>query len=115
LIDFFLLFDLFLISEKGADAMKNLATLPRSAKVRIRGQITIPQDIREDLNLDEQTMVNIFRVGKVVLVTPKRLERASLARRVEREMKREGLTLEDLLSDLRSQRKRYVEEAHSRD
>jgi AbrB family looped-hinge helix DNA binding protein len=95
--------------------MKNLATLPRSAKVRIRGQITIPQDIREDLNLDEQTMVNIFRVGKVVLVTPKRLERASLARRVEREMKREGLTLEGLLSDLKSQRKRYLEEAYSRD
>jgi len=70
--------------------MKNLTTLPRSAKVRIRGQITIPQDIREDLNLDEQTRVNIFRVGKVVLVTPKRLERASLARRVEGEMKREG-------------------------
>lgn len=95
--------------------MKNLATLPRSAKVRIRGQITIPQDIREDLNLDEQTMVNIFRVGKVVLVTPKRLERASLARRVAGEMKREGLTLKGLLSDLKSQRKRYLEEAYSRD
>jgi len=95
--------------------MKNLATLPRSAKVRIRGQITIPQDIREDLNLDEQTMVNIFRVGRVVLVTPKRLERASLARKVEGEMKREGLTLEALLSDLKSQRKRYLEEAYSKD
>jgi len=95
--------------------MKNLATLPRPARVRIRGQITIPQDIREDLNLDEQTMVNIFRVGKVMLVTPKRLERASLAKRVEREMKREGLTLEDLLSDLKSHRKRYFEETYSTD
>ena len=95
--------------------MKNLATLPRSAKVRIRGQITIPRDMREDLNLDEQTMVNIFRVGKVMLVTPKRLERASLAKKVEGKMKREGLTLEGLLSDLKSQRKRYLEEAFSRD
>ena len=95
--------------------MKNLATLPRSAKVRIRGQITIPQDIREDLNLDEQTMVNIFHVGKVLLMTPKRLERASLARKVEREMKREGLTLEDLLADLKSQRERFLEEAFSKD
>jgi AbrB family looped-hinge helix DNA binding protein len=95
--------------------MKNLATLPRSAKIRIRGQITIPQDIREEMNLDEQTMVNIFRVGKVLLMTPKRLERALLAKRVEREMKRKGLTLEDLLSDLKSQRKRYLEETYSRD
>ena len=95
--------------------MKDSATLPRSAKVRIRGQITIPQDIREEMNLDDQTMVNIFRVGKVLLMTPKRLQRASLAKKVEREMKREGLSLEDLLADLRSQRKRYREEAHSKD
>ena len=95
--------------------MKDSATLPRSAKVRLRGQITIPQDIREEMNLDDQTMVNIFRVGKVLLMTPKRLQRVSLAKRVEREMKREGLSLEDLLADLRSQRKRYLEEIYSED
>ena len=95
--------------------MKNFATLPRSARVRIRGQITIPQDIREQMNLDEHATVNIFRVGKVLLMTPKRLERASLAKKVERELKREGMTLEDLLRDLKLQRKRYFEEAHSKD
>ncbi len=95
--------------------MKNLASLPRTAKVRIRGQVTIPQDIREEMNLDEQSTVNIFRVGKVLLMTPKALQRASLARKVEREMKREGLTLEDLLRDLRSQRKRYFDEAYEKD
>ncbi len=95
--------------------MKNMATWPRSAKVRIRGQITIPQDIREEMNLDEQATVYIFRVGKVLLMTPKRLQRASLAKSMEREMKREGLSLEDLLADLRSQRKRYLEETYSKD
>jgi len=95
--------------------VKNFATAPRPARVRIRGQITIPQDIREDMNLDEQAMMNLFRVGKVLLLTPKRLERASLAKKVEREMKREGLTLEGLLADLKFQRKRYLEEAYSKD
>ena len=95
--------------------MKDFATIPRSARVRIRGQITIPQDIREEMNLDEQATVSIFRVGRVLLMTPKRLERASLAKKVEREMKREGVTLEDLLADLRRQRKRYLEEAYSKD
>ena len=95
--------------------MRDFATVPRSARVRIRGQITIPQDIREEMNLDEQATVNIFRVGKVLLMTAKRLERASLAKKVEREMKRQGLTLQDLLADLRFQRKRYREEAHSKD
>jgi AbrB family looped-hinge helix DNA binding protein len=95
--------------------MRDFATMPRSARVRIRGQITIPQDIREEMNLDEQATVNIFRVGKVLLMTPKRLQRASLAKKVERELKREGMTLEDLLTDLKLQRKRYLEEAHSKD
>ena len=95
--------------------MKAFATVPRSARIRIRGQITIPQDIREEMNLDAQATINLFRVGKVLLMTPKRLERASLARKVEREMKREGLTLEDLLADLKSQRERYLEEAFSKD
>ena len=95
--------------------MRDFATMPRSARVRIRGQITIPQDIREEMNLDEQATVNIFRVGKVLLMTPKRLHRASLAKKVERELKREGMTLEDLLTDLKLQRKRYFEEVHSKD
>jgi len=95
--------------------MKALATVPRSARVRIRGQITIPQDIREEMNLDAQDTIYLFRVGKVLLMTPKRMERASLAKKVEREMKREGLTLEDLLAGLKSQRKRYLEEAFAKD
>ncbi len=95
--------------------MKDFATVPRSARVRIRGQITIPQDFREEMNLDERAVVNIFRVGKVLLMTPKRLQRASLAKQAEREMKRGRLSLEDLLADLRSQRKRYLDESHTKD
>jgi len=95
--------------------MRDFATTPRPARVRIRGQITIPQDIREEMNLDEQATVNIFRVGKVLLMTPKRMQRASLAKAVEREMKREGLSLEDLLADLEAQRKRYFEESYAKD
>ena len=95
--------------------MKTLVTVPRAARVRIRGQITIPQDIREEMDLDAQDTIYLFRVGKVLLMTPKRMERASLAKKVEREMKREGLTLEDLLAGLKSQRKRYLEEAFAKD
>lgn len=95
--------------------MRDFATIPRPARVRIRGQITIPREIREEMNLDEQSAVNIFRVGKALLMTPKRLQRSSLAKKVEREMKRQGLSLEDLLADLRSQRKHYLEEAGEKD
>jgi bifunctional DNA-binding transcriptional regulator/antitoxin component of YhaV-PrlF toxin-antitoxin module len=87
----------------------------RLIRVRSRGQLTIPQDLREALNLDEETGLNVFRVGKVLLMTPKRLQRASLASEVEREMKREGLTLDDLLKDLKDQRERYLAETYSKD
>ncbi len=95
--------------------MRDFATTPRLAKVRIRGQVTIPRDIREEMNLDEEATVNLFRVGKALLMTPKQLQRSSLAKKVEREMKRQGLALDDLLADLRTQRKRYLEEAGEKD
>jgi bifunctional DNA-binding transcriptional regulator/antitoxin component of YhaV-PrlF toxin-antitoxin module len=95
--------------------MENMATVPKLVRVRSRGQLTIPQDMREALSLDEDTGLNIFRVGKVLIMSPKRLQRASLAKEVEREMKRRGLTLKDLISDLRVQREKYLAEAYPED
>ena len=95
--------------------MEEFSTTSRLVRLRSRGQLTLPQDLREALNLDEESGLNVFRVGKVLLMTPKRLQRASLASEVEREMKREGLTLEDLLKDLKGQRKRYLAETYPKD
>ena len=95
--------------------MEEFSTTSRLVRIRSRGQLTLPQDLREALNLDEESGLNVFRVGKVLLMTPKRLQRASLASEVEREMKREGLTLENLLKDLKGQRKRYLAETYPKD
>ena len=95
--------------------MENIATAPKLVRVRSRGQLTIPQDMREALSLDEDTGLNIFRVGKVLIMSPKRLQRASLAKEVKREMKRRGLTLKDLISDLKVQREKYLAEAYPED
>jgi bifunctional DNA-binding transcriptional regulator/antitoxin component of YhaV-PrlF toxin-antitoxin module len=95
--------------------MEAMATAPKLVRVRSRGQLTIPQEMREALRLDESTGLNIFRVGKVLILSPRRLQRASLAKEVEREMKRQGLTLKDLISDLRVQRKKYLAEAYPED
>ena len=95
--------------------MQTFTTTSRLVRIRSRGQLTIPQDLREALDLDEETGLNVFRVGKVLLMTPKRLQRGALASDVEREMKREGVTLEDLLKDLKDQRKRYLAETYPKD
>lgn len=95
--------------------MESIATAPKLVRVRSRGQLTIPQDMREALSLDENTGLSIFRVGKVLIMSPRRLQRASLAKEVEREMKRQKLTLKDLISDLRVQREKYLAEAYPED
>jgi bifunctional DNA-binding transcriptional regulator/antitoxin component of YhaV-PrlF toxin-antitoxin module len=92
--------------------MEEFSTRSRLVRIRSRGQLTLPQDLRKALNLDEESGLTVFRVGKVLLMTPKRLQRVSIASEVEREMKREGLTLEDLLKDLKGQRKRYLAETY---
>ena len=95
--------------------MEAFTTTSRLVRIRSRGQMTIPQDLREALDLGKDTGLNVFRVGKVLLMTPKRLQRASLASEVDREMKREELTLDDLLRDLKGQRKRYLGETYPED
>ena len=95
--------------------MEESTTTSRLVRIRPRGQLTIPQDLREALGLDEETGLNVFRVGRVLLMTPKRLQRAALASEVEREMKLEGLSLVELLKDLKNQRKRYLAETYPKD
>ncbi|MCX5867509.1 MAG: AbrB/MazE/SpoVT family DNA-binding domain-containing protein [Proteobacteria bacterium] len=79
-------------------------------KIWGRGQITIPVRLRRELRLDDEQALEVFRVGKSLVLTPKKLLGDSLAHQVEKEMKKEGLSLEDLLSDLRKERARYRRE-----
>ena len=87
-----------------------LATSPKTVKIWERGQLTIPKEVREDLDLSDFTTVSIFRVGKNIIITPKKLLRANLARKFEKAMKKEKLTLKDLLSGLEKERERYNRE-----
>jgi bifunctional DNA-binding transcriptional regulator/antitoxin component of YhaV-PrlF toxin-antitoxin module len=86
--------------------MEEYGTPARLIRIRSRGQITIPQEIREALQIDETMGLNVLRVGKALVMTPRRLERASLSREMEKELNKEGLSLEDLLQELRAQRER---------
>ncbi len=96
--------------------MPEFSTVPKSARIRTRGQLTIPQEIFEKPWIWMRVQPSIsLESEKALLITLKRLQRASLAKAVGREMKREGLTLKDLVAELRAQRRRYVEEKYPRD
>jgi AbrB family looped-hinge helix DNA binding protein len=81
-------------------------------KIRERGQLTIPAELRNDLGLAENDALNMIKVGDALILTQKRLAGDALSQKMGKAMKKKGLTLDDLLKDLKSQRKRYTKEAH---
>lgn len=87
-----------------------VTTAPKSVKIWGSGQLTIPRDLRIALHLDESAHVNIFAVGPCLVLTSKSLMRSALAKNVQKSMKEQGMTLKDLLKDLKDQRRRYSDE-----
>ncbi len=89
-----------------------IASVPKPIKLWGRGQLTIPKEVREALKLENETHLNVFVVGRCLVMTPKPLLRAPLAKEVEKAMKAQGLGLEDLLGSLKEQRRRYNQETY---
>jgi len=76
-------------------------------KVWGKGQLTIPASIRKELNLTEETPLTLVKVGNVILMTPKVLQVDALVKKARKEMKKAGLTIDDIMTDLDRQRGRY--------
>ncbi len=89
-----------------------ITTLPKTVKLWGRGQLTIPKAVRQTLRLSDETELTVFVVGSCLILTPKRLLRASLAKEAERSMKAKGLSLDDVLQTLKEQRERYNQERY---
>ena len=90
-----------------------VTTIPKSVKLWGRGQLTIPKEVREALKLDEATQLSVFVVGKCLMLTQKSLTRASLAKEVEKSMVKKGISLKNLLDDLKAERQRYTQEKYA--
>ena len=83
-----------------------------SVKVRGRGQVTIPASIRKELDLGDDATLSVVKVGDVLMLTPRKLIGDAVAKKAARAMKKSGLRLEDLLTDLDKQRDRYNRERY---
>ena len=89
-----------------------ISPVPKHVKLWGRGQMTIPKEFREALKLDDETQLNIFVVGQSLVLTPKKLMRNGLSKNMEKSMKQQQLSLEDLLRDLKNERQRFVKEKY---
>lgn len=89
-----------------------VAIAPQAVKLWGRGQLTIPKGIRKALRLDDRAVLNIFAVGNNLILTRKQLLGPSLAKEFQRAMKKQGLTLKDVLKELRAQRRQLARERY---
>lgn len=81
-------------------------------RVRDRGQLTIPKEIREKGSLDEGEAVTIIPVGEAILVSPQKLGLEEARREIRKLMKKSGVTAEELLEGLKEERGKLYEETY---
>jgi len=84
----------------------------KTKKVRVwgKGQLTIPVEIRERLNIKENSYLEIFQIGKAIIATPENLIVKELADSFQKEMLKNDVDLKKLLQDLREGNHAYETE-----
>ena len=70
-------------------------------KMREKGQVTIPVDIRESLHLSKDSLLSVTKVGNGILLTPKPSKFDGFADKFSKEAEKKGISLEDLLKELK--------------
>lgn len=70
-------------------------------RMREKGQVTIPAGIRESLHLSKDSMLSVTKVGDGILLTPKPSVYEAVSARFTKAAKEKGITLGDLLKDLK--------------
>jgi bifunctional DNA-binding transcriptional regulator/antitoxin component of YhaV-PrlF toxin-antitoxin module len=83
-------------------------------KLRERGQLTIPYEYRKELGLGKEDMLNVLKIGDVLVLVPRQLAGDVISKKIESAVKKKGLTLENLLKNLKEQRKRYSRETYAK-
>ncbi len=73
-------------------------------RMREKGQITIPAEIRESLHLDKDSLLSIAKVGDGILITSKPSVFESVSAKFSKTAEEKGITLQDLLKDLKKVR-----------
>ena len=82
-------------------------TNPKKVRVWGKGQFTIPVEIRERLQIHEGTILDVIRVGRSIVVTPERSRVREITDVFEKGMADAGISLSELLSDLREGKHDY--------
>jgi bifunctional DNA-binding transcriptional regulator/antitoxin component of YhaV-PrlF toxin-antitoxin module len=97
-----------------AENLHKGAAMDTTIQIRERGVITLPAELREKYNLETGNVLHLVDLEGVFAFTPMTPVVPELAKEIERLRLEAGLSIEDLLQDLRAQRERYNQEKYGR-
>lgn len=73
-------------------------------RLRKRGQITIPQAVRDNLGVSEGDILTLLQMGDVVMLARRQPQVPRLADKIAELMEEESVSLADLLQGLKEER-----------
>lgn len=76
----------------------NISSNP--VRLRERGQLTIPQSVRDRSGLTDGDILTLFQLGDLIVLSPREPQVPILADKIVKMMEEEGVSLVDLLSGL---------------
>ncbi|MDX2139870.1 MAG: hypothetical protein SF123_17425 [Chloroflexota bacterium] len=76
------------------------------------GKLALPAELRAALGMSEGDIVTLVTSGQTVSLVPTRLIVPEVAERITQIMKEEGVTLDDLLTDLDEQKELLFRERY---
>lgn len=87
-----------------------------AVRLRERGQITLPQPVRDRLAVDTGDTLNLVQVDDILLLSPRQTVIPKLSQEFTALMQEEGVSLAELLQGLDEERKliwqeRYADQA----
>ncbi|MDP3184274.1 MAG: hypothetical protein Q8M58_03265 [Anaerolineales bacterium] len=83
-------------------------------QVRERGVVTLPAELRDKYNIETGNIFRLVDLDGIFVFVPMVPMVPELAREIERVRLESGLSIEDLLQDLRKQRERYNQEKYGK-
>jgi len=84
-------------------------------RIKPKGQVTLPVDMRRDLGLKEGDLVEVTRTPEGLLITPQEVVAIRAMDEIGRVLREKGVSLEDLMDSGRQIRGELVREMYGID
>ena len=89
-----------------------MAQQVKLATVQKRGQVTIPIELRQKLGIEEGGIVAFIETEEGILISPCQVLAMDALDRIGEALKKQGITLEELIESGREIRGRIIEEEY---